>query len=376
MRKLILIIVTVIVIIFLRIIYSPPEITQETVKVSRVTRSDASKLFPQAHSVIRVEGSSRHQVLKSDGEVIGEVIHSSPRGDKVTGYSGPTPLIIGISKAGKIAGVQLLENEETPEFVETVTSSGLLERWKGLRWEEAAYFKVDAVTGATLTSKSIIKTFKHSLLVLAHEEPYGMVKLSSGDLAAILLAFLALIVCVFPVKHKGAVRTMLLAVSLIYLGFWRGELLSIQIISQWIKTGAVVVPSIVLFFIACLTIIVSLFTGKALYCYFLCPFGALQEFIYRLSPWKSHVAETLRKALGKVRGILLAVAAILLLLRVSSNLTDFEPFTIFIIGSASTTVIILSVISFVLSLFVSRPWCNFLCPTGAFFDIFRIKKNP
>ena len=323
MKRIILIIITVIVIASLRIIYSPVETLQEPITAREVTLKEASVLFPDAHSVKRVDGSSRHEVVNAGGETIGHLVHSSPERDHITGYAGPTPLIIAIDKEGKVSGIHLLRSEETPSFIETIKDEGLLDEWKGLKWEKASYIKVDAVTGATLTSRSIIRTVKHTLLDLSKEEPLLAVKLTAGDLAAVILALLAFIACVFPVKHRNVIRTILLVVSFVYLGLWRGELLSMQLVSTWIKKGVVLTPSIVLLFIAVLTVIVSLFTGKALYCYYICPFGAVQEFIGKLSPWRREISSPLSKVLGKVRVVLLIIIAILLLLRVPVNLTNF-----------------------------------------------------
>lgn len=53
------------------------------------------------------------------------------------------------------------------------------------------------------------------------------------------------------------------------------------------------------------------------------------------------------------------------------DLRDVEPFSAFLIGSASVASVVLAVGSLVASLFVQRPWCRLLCPTGELMAILR-----
>ena len=108
-------------------------------------------------------GLANHKFTqKTDGVWItdnGVVIYSShPYGDNVKGFNGATPLFIAVGKNGKIAAVAPAVNAETPDFWKRVTGSKLFKAWKGLTPAQAATKKVDAVSGATYSSKAVVKT--------------------------------------------------------------------------------------------------------------------------------------------------------------------------------------------------------------------------
>ena len=337
-----------------------------------ITLGDARHIFPDAVSVETVDGSSWKNVYGKGGRLEGKITSTSPHSDAIVGYAGPTPLLIGIGSDEKIIGVYPLENEETPSFRENIISSGFFGVFNGVRWKEAGNLTVDAITGATMTSDAMVRSLKHRLLLAASQKPVSEANPDGRNILTIALVLIALWACLFsPAKHE-AIRLAVLAASVVYLGFFRGQLLSMQVISAWIKHGVVTASGAVLFGIAAVTIIVSLTKGRAFYCHYICPFGALQEFAGRISPWKISISTRVDRALRKIRYALLFVIAGLLVTGLAGDLTDFEPFTVFAFTSASVTVLILAGVSLFMSLFLCRPWCGFLCPTGALFEIFRI----
>ena len=64
---------------------------------------------------------------------------------------------------GRIKTVALLENEETPRFVQRVEKGGLYDAWIGLTVDEALNKDVDAVSGATYTSNGVKNSLKARL---------------------------------------------------------------------------------------------------------------------------------------------------------------------------------------------------------------------
>ena len=80
----------------------------------------------------------------------------------VEGFNGPTPVEISVVK-GKITRIKLLPNQETPNFLQLVVDAGLLKALDGRTVEEASKVKLDAVTGATYSSKAIIENIHRGL---------------------------------------------------------------------------------------------------------------------------------------------------------------------------------------------------------------------
>ena len=80
----------------------------------------------------------------------------------VEGFNGPTPVEISVVK-GKITRIRLLPNQETPAFLQSVIDAGLLKALDGKTVEDASKVKLDAVSGATYSSKAIIENIRRGL---------------------------------------------------------------------------------------------------------------------------------------------------------------------------------------------------------------------
>ena len=75
----------------------------------------------------------------------------------ILGYAGPIYLKLQIVD-DTITKVEVTENTETPSFYNEVVQSGLLKSWDGKSLNQAMTMHVDALSGATYTSNSIIQT--------------------------------------------------------------------------------------------------------------------------------------------------------------------------------------------------------------------------
>ena len=126
---------------------------------SEISMEQVNRIFPNAVNTQTVS-NSEYLVFDNAQKKIGRVIVSSPSADNIVGYFGPVPLLIGFDLNGNIAGVLLLKNRETAEYVVQVENSGLLSQWDGLSAKEALKKQVDVVSGATLTSRAVIRTFQ------------------------------------------------------------------------------------------------------------------------------------------------------------------------------------------------------------------------
>ena len=89
-------------------------------------------------------------------------INTTEMGAEIKGFNGPTPLEITVVK-GVITEIKALPNAETPRFLQKVLDSGLLGKLDGLTVEEAEEVKLDAVSGATFTSKAMIGNIRLGL---------------------------------------------------------------------------------------------------------------------------------------------------------------------------------------------------------------------
>lgn len=91
-----------------------------------------------------------------------QVINTTNLASDVRGFVGATPLEITVTD-GQVTKVKALPNSETPEFMKMVVESGILNKWVGKSVDEARSMSVDAVSGATFTSKAIIENVRRGL---------------------------------------------------------------------------------------------------------------------------------------------------------------------------------------------------------------------
>ena len=83
------------------------------------------------------------------------VINTTDLALDIEGYAGCTPVKIYI-QGGKVLRIEALENEETPKYFDMV-EKGLMKKWNGKPVATAEKLKVDAVSGATMSSESVIE---------------------------------------------------------------------------------------------------------------------------------------------------------------------------------------------------------------------------
>ena len=117
------------------------------------------------------------------------------------------------------------------------------------------------------------------------------------------------------------------------------------------------------------TLVMILFYGKNLYCYWLCPFGAIQEFATKIGGINIKLGSrtiTVAKYIGPV---LTWLALMIIFLTSNTTLASYEPFaTIF--GQRGTSVQWFIMPTVILgSFFITRFWCRFFCPVGVVLKI-------
>lgn len=331
-------------------------------------------LFPDSKELIETD-SSVYQITGVNDSVYGYVIYTSPFTDHILGYGGPTPLEIITNPQQQILKVSLLpRNEETPSYIEHVKIEGLFEEWDNLNITEALDKKVEAVSGATMSSESVIETMHHRLAMInnsSFEKPFNLMRLISN--AATLIVLILAVFCFFNTNKN--LRLLVLALSVLVLGFWQGRMLSLASDYNWLINGINWTASWTLILILSVSIILPLISGKSFYCTYMCPYGALQELIGKITKRKLRIPDKLRNVLLILRPVYLILIIIALLIGLPVDLANFEPFAAFAIQSASTVVLILAGFFLGLSVFIGRPWCKYFCPTGTLLDQFKRKKS-
>lgn len=347
--------------------------TQEK-EVATFVMSDIQSVFPDA-----TEYKQRQDTIfvYHGSELLGWSYNSSPVADSIIGYTSSVPLLISFDVDNKLLGLTMLANYESPDFVQQIVDEGFLQLWNTLDITQVASHPVDAVSGATMTSGAIIETLQHSIRSITHEDDAQVYETNYmaivKGVAGYVLLFLTLIQFFFPKKLTKWRMPIKIAVVLI-LGFWMGTFLSLFSLYNWTIHGLNIWTKCFTFIILILSIVLPLFTDKSYYCSYLCPFGASQDLLGKVRSKKVKLSPQLRDFLSTLREKVFATIMLLLFTGVSFDLTNIEPFTAFIYQSAAVPVIILAVLFLLLSIFIPRPWCRYVCPTGHLLNIIRQSK--
>lgn len=89
------------------------------------------------------------------------VVNTTTLAQDVEGYEGPTPVEVYIKK-NKIVKVVPLKTVDGPKYVAKV-KNGMLTKYEGMNVKKGTVEEVDAVTGATFTSKAMQENIRRAV---------------------------------------------------------------------------------------------------------------------------------------------------------------------------------------------------------------------
>lgn len=88
------------------------------------------------------------------------VVNTTEISKGVRGFKGATPVLIYIKK-DKVVKVETLSNRETPQYL--AKAKVVLKEFEGKTVKKASQMEVDGVSGATYTSKALVKNVQQGL---------------------------------------------------------------------------------------------------------------------------------------------------------------------------------------------------------------------
>jgi len=339
-----------------------------------VTLESVQNLFPEASSFYKNKLNIIE--IKSGVKEIGEALVSTDFVTDNFGYGGVVPLLIGLDQNHHVVGVELLNSGETYDYLEYVTRAGFLHQWDKLSLRKVKEQDVDIASGATMSSNAIIKGMKKTSAVFHHSSIDNREKRSIRSIARdalfLVVVLLSLLFAFGKVNKK--LRPFYMILVVVVIGIILNKALSQFLLYSWLIDGIPWVlnwQSVLLFILA---IGVSFLGKRKYYCNYLCPMGALQELVNKVSPFKKRQVPHLWKNLSIKEAYLFFIAAMLLFGFVP-QLNYLEPFMAFSFKIASYGFFIAGGAIVVLSLFFSKPWCS-VCATGCLMDTISYKKQP
>ncbi len=103
------------------------------------------------------EGVVSYTIGKNNGEVVGYVIGTIPKG-----YAGPISMLTGIDNSGIITGIEFVDMKETPGLGLNAKSESFKNKFIGKTYELKVVKgtptgnQIDAMTSATVTTQAVV----------------------------------------------------------------------------------------------------------------------------------------------------------------------------------------------------------------------------
>jgi hypothetical protein len=324
-----------------------------------------SEIFPSAVT-FEVRGGIFH-VYDEDGAQLGWAASGS-----AIGYGGPMLLVAGIDTLGQIVGVRVVEQRETPIFWRMARGEDILDSFTGTRFDEADYENagVDWKTGATISTDAIIASLRTSVTAVAGEAfdvrlPLPARPFEFGILEITILALFAVGIVAQRSKStkRRQVRWACQVVALVTVGFWKHSPISLAKIAS-MMAGYFPDPSsgLAIYLLVAGFLLTSILFGRNVYCLYVCPFNAAQRFVGLIGGASVKLPTWLVRAAEQIRNVLVFAAIFLAFLTLKPALASYEPFAALFSLTGTTLQWLLLFLVLTMSLVVTTPFCNLLCP--------------
>jgi Na+-translocating ferredoxin:NAD+ oxidoreductase RnfG subunit len=340
----------------------------------------ASELIPSATHPSLLE------ILDINGTKLGQTGRSSPHADQIIGYQGPVDSLLVFDTNGSLTGMKIRSSFENQPYADYPNDDAYFASlFTGRSISQLADMnlteeEVEGVSGATMTSmamaEGIVKTAtswgQEKLLNQKAKSFINWKAKDYGSLAVILLAgFVA-----FNKRGKTKIFRVSLQVLLVcYLGLVNGDILSQALFAGWAQSGVPWERAPILALLTLAALFVPMTTGKAFYCHQLCPHGAAQQWMRKLTKKPVRLPKKLDSIL-KYLPIGLLTLVVIFAFTASAHLAAIlEPFGAYIWEVAGGITIAIALLSLVASAFVPMAYCRYGCPTGAMLKLFEFGKN-
>jgi len=204
-----------------------------------------------------------------------------------------------------------------------------------------------------------------------------------------LVVFLGAILAVFTFRSRlcrragvtvNRLRIGTLGVTLVFLGWYHPTQPTTQQIAilvreviSWATVGGFrwalffSAPLVALTFI-CIALVLPKW-GRGVFCGWICPFGALSELLYKVTPWAYELPREYHVKLEKMRYPLFVaiVVGFVISTDFGAKLAKVEPFKAAFYSSLVSDPVYIgwSAVLIVAGAFMFRPYCRYICPLGA-----------
>lgn len=292
--------------------------------------------------------------------------------DQAAGYGGPITVATGIDLTGKIVGAVIANHKDTPTFIQMITNHHYLDQFHGKNISDPLRLQrdIDGVSGATFSSRGIARAISQGSHGVARSQ-FGMVvpeekasfQFGLKEAAVSSLLLLMLIGIKFRLMK---LRGVTLLGGLIIIGFAFNTPISLANIAGVLMGYFPPLRENLVWYLLLMGIpLITFVLGRNVYCYWLCPFGAMQELTTKIGVGSLKCDDwRIEASARKIKYGLAYVALLGAFITRAPGLAGYEPFaTLFALQGFGVQWFILPVVLFT-SLVIPRFWCRYFCPVG------------
>ena len=302
---------------------------------------------------------------------------------RANGYGGPLRLAVGADPRGRIEHVVIFEQNESVPFFRRVLDRNITGALAGQDCTEpdALGTDIDAVSGATISTNAILKASRAAARRIAADgmhlpvppEQNAPIVFGTVEAIILLLVLAAQVAFLKRFKYRKQFRWITMIGGLAIIGFLCATPISLvnvnaSLLGYWPDWR----ERLGWYIVFAAFILPILLKGKDTYCTHLCPFGAAQQYLGLVGGAKPrHLPRPLR---GFGRWLPRALAwgfIIAALLYRTPGSTNHEVFGVLFERTGTAFQVGLLVAVLLVSLFVRRPWCRYLCAIRPVADLLR-----
>jgi len=346
-----------------------------------ITIQEIQNWFPEAVELDAKSGEARN----SRGEIVGSVIRTGPLSDDLSGYQGPTEMLLKVSPTRIVEAIRIRSSFDNEPYVDYVrTEAGFWAIFEGKTVAELSEFDpqaagVEGVSGATMTSLIVADTLVAATKQVQNTRTssktnstswLGPIRWTIADILTISTLILAATLKYAGIYRRRSFRRIWLIWVVIIIGFWAGNLLSMALIAGWSAEGIAWRLAPGLAAITCVAMLGPPLTKGNPYCNHLCPHGAIQQLV-RPKPRSLRyrkLTPTLSRMLRRLPGLTLCAAYVALVLLPTTDLASWEPFHAYLFRIASWSSLAFAFATLAVSAVLPMGYCRFGCPTGRLLD--------
>ena len=309
--------------------------------------------------------------------------------DESWGYRDQIATLVGVNALGKITGVKVLSEYESPRYTKGFLEddSPFLTQFEEMDAGDNFLLNsdIDAITGATITSSTVTRSIKSGLQLVTEQilkQPINKDNIVKHLLFDHLLwqmdfiflwAILALAYYSFLQKNQS-LRYLTMGLSFTYIGILMGGGFSINDVLRLLSLHFPVFLNNLYWYSLVVIALVLAFIAGRFYCGWLCPFGTVLEILYMVTPTEWTISETVDGYFKLVKYLIL-VTLLMVAFWFRDNIAATyiaayaEPFATFFNLHGDLISWILLLLMLFLSCGISRFYCRYFCPLGAFFAL-------